>query len=510
MGTMRCLYDLTPSYWCKTDVHSTDLTSNWLERLPARSISTWEDLTTRFLAQFFPPGRTAKLRNDILMFQQHQGESFSEAWTRFKDLLQKVPRHGIDLWLQVQIFYDNVNPAIRRTIDQSAGGKLRDKKAKESWALIKDLALYDNESWNDPRDFAKPVKAISFPHDVPNASDRRLIELENQICSGPHDTQYCMDNPEQAFVNYASSRNNDVGGEQNRNSSFLKRVHFVNIITIIRKEDKPKEPRILGLNAIRGGDRNLDTCDENTLEEKSRAPKIIVEEGESNDLGDENKTIYESLIEEMSSCSLNFNFRIEKGDPSNLKIPCMIGRTFKANAYIDLDLLMNVMSLAFYNNIRNQGYEYRGQNFVGIGRDMHVFVENMSHIIDFTILENVEANINPSLSQVVFGRPFMEITKLMLDRKQGLITFTDGIKKVTFKTPYTDSEMEDLASEGNDLLSSKVILSKDDYRRVCERPLDLESRFYKNIDKLGPMYKKEIERIDIDVSFEAGGSWTSE
>ncbi|GKC50146.1 zinc finger, CCHC-type containing protein [Tanacetum coccineum] len=42
---------------------------------------------------------TAKLRNDILMFQQHHGESLSEAWTRFKDLLQKVPHHGIDLWL---------------------------------------------------------------------------------------------------------------------------------------------------------------------------------------------------------------------------------------------------------------------------------------------------------------------------------------------------------------------------------------------------------------------------
>ncbi|GKC97911.1 zinc finger, CCHC-type containing protein, partial [Tanacetum coccineum] len=77
------------------------------------SISIWDDLTTRLLAQFFPPGRTAKLRNDILMFQQHQGESLSEAWTHFKDLLQKVPHHGIDLWLQVQIFYDHVNLATR-------------------------------------------------------------------------------------------------------------------------------------------------------------------------------------------------------------------------------------------------------------------------------------------------------------------------------------------------------------------------------------------------------------
>ncbi|GJV25648.1 MAK10-like protein [Tanacetum coccineum] len=154
------------------------------------SITTWEDLTTRFLAQFFPPGRTAKLRKDILMFQQHHGESLSEAWTRFKDLLQKVPHHGIDLWLQ-------------------------------------DLALYDNESWNDPRDFAKPVKVITLPQDVPSTSDHHLIELENQvqrlmeahlaptqptqehkiatsceICSGSHDTQYCMEDPKQAFVEY--------------------------------------------------------------------------------------------------------------------------------------------------------------------------------------------------------------------------------------------------------------------------------------------------------------------
>ncbi|GJT80024.1 MAK10-like protein [Tanacetum coccineum] len=190
----------------------------------------------RYQASNWLKRRTAKLRNDILMFQQHHGESLSEAWTRFKDLLQKVPHHGIDLWLQVQIFYDHVNPVTRRTIDQSAGGKLCDQNAKESWALLEDLALYDNESWNDPRDFAKPVKAIALPQDVPSTSDRRLIELENQvqrlmeahlaptqptqvnkvttsceICSGPHDTQYCMEDPEQAFVEYASSRTDEAG-----------------------------------------------------------------------------------------------------------------------------------------------------------------------------------------------------------------------------------------------------------------------------------------------------------
>ncbi|GKB31963.1 hypothetical protein Tco_0871364 [Tanacetum coccineum] len=68
-----------------------------------------------------------------------------------------------------------------QTIDQSTGGKLCDRNAKEAWALLEDLALYGNKSWNDPRDFAKSVKAISLPQDVSSTFDCRLIELENQV-----------------------------------------------------------------------------------------------------------------------------------------------------------------------------------------------------------------------------------------------------------------------------------------------------------------------------------------
>nr|GEU49839.1 hypothetical protein [Tanacetum cinerariifolium] len=96
-----------------------------------------------------------------------------------------------------------------------------------------------NRPMSDPRDFTKPVKAITLPQDVLSTSDRRLIELENQvqrlmeaylaptqptqvnkvsslceICSGAHDTQYCMENLEQAFVDYTSSRTNKVGGKR--------------------------------------------------------------------------------------------------------------------------------------------------------------------------------------------------------------------------------------------------------------------------------------------------------
>nr|GEU77044.1 ribonuclease H-like domain-containing protein [Tanacetum cinerariifolium] len=96
-------------------------------------------------------------------------------------------------------------------------------------------SLMDTAYW----DFAKSVKAISLPQDVLSTSDRRLIELENQvqclmeahlaltqptqvnkiitsckICSGPHETQYCMEDLEQAFFDYASSQTNETGSRQ--------------------------------------------------------------------------------------------------------------------------------------------------------------------------------------------------------------------------------------------------------------------------------------------------------
>ncbi|GJT63369.1 hypothetical protein Tco_1006902 [Tanacetum coccineum] len=112
---------------------------------------------------------TVKLQNDILMFQQHQG-------------------------------------------------KLRNRSVKESWTLLKDLALYDNESWNDPRDFAKPFKAVSLTQDVP----MNKITSSCEICSGSHDIQYCMENPEQAFVDYASSHIDKAGGKTSQDARLSK------------------------------------------------------------------------------------------------------------------------------------------------------------------------------------------------------------------------------------------------------------------------------------------------
>ncbi|GKA77110.1 hypothetical protein Tco_0783571 [Tanacetum coccineum] len=101
-------------------------------------------------------------------------------------------------------------------------------------------------------------------------------------------------------------------------------------------------------------------------------------------------------------------------------------------------------------------------------------------------------------------------SRLILDSEEELVTFTHKIREVTLKVPYKDSELDDLTSEGHALLSSRVIVSDDDVRRGCESPLDLESGFYKDIDKLDCLYKRDIEIIDLELPFEIRGGGTSE
>ncbi|GKA95577.1 hypothetical protein Tco_0817615 [Tanacetum coccineum] len=93
----------------------------------------------------------------------------------------------------------HVSYHLKREIDHAAGGKLHDKSVEESLEIIQVPDLYDNELWNGLTDLVKLVKAISLPQDVPN-------------------TKYCMENPEQAFVDYASLRTKEArGGRENLN-----------------------------------------------------------------------------------------------------------------------------------------------------------------------------------------------------------------------------------------------------------------------------------------------------
>nr|GEZ94798.1 hypothetical protein [Tanacetum cinerariifolium] len=64
--------------------------SRWLRNKPSSSITTWEDLKTKFLRKYCLPARTVKKMEEINNFQQEPDETIYQAWERFKELLTKT------------------------------------------------------------------------------------------------------------------------------------------------------------------------------------------------------------------------------------------------------------------------------------------------------------------------------------------------------------------------------------------------------------------------------------
>ncbi|GJU96743.1 MAK10-like protein [Tanacetum coccineum] len=472
-----------------------DQASNWLERLPAGSITTWEDLTTRFLTQFFPPGRTAKLRNDILI----------------------------------------------RTIDQSAGGKLRDLNAKESWALLEDLALYDNESWNDPRDFAKPVKAIALPQDVPSTSDRRLIELENQvqrlmeahlaptqptqvnkvttsceICSGPHDTQYCMEDPKQAFVEYASSRTDEAGGkwytfkpEQNNlgdtynpswrshpnlrwrqpqnsqnnfsnppnqfqpNGSIPNRSVNNQQSVKSRRFDHPTiDPQCsshpsTSINAIKAHSKEANISQASLLQTGMGIEPQQPEEPEPT-LEDEFQDLHLNLpVLEVLAHALIYNAILDKyveslelgkngsafvqgevpakmEDPGLFTLPCRLGDSKPFDTLADLGSCVNIIPLYLFKKLNIGLLEETDHIFgladgtksypVGIVKDVEVHIGKLKLLNDFYVIDMKKDPETPLL----VGRGFLATANAVIDCRMAKIAVGEGITRSVFRVKGVD------------------------------------------------------------------------
>ena len=61
----------------------------WLQAHDVDTFVSFEQLAQAFLNKYFPPGKAARLRNEITSFSQFDQESLYEAWERFKDLIRR-------------------------------------------------------------------------------------------------------------------------------------------------------------------------------------------------------------------------------------------------------------------------------------------------------------------------------------------------------------------------------------------------------------------------------------
>ncbi|GJU64397.1 hypothetical protein Tco_1246232 [Tanacetum coccineum] len=120
-----------------------------------------------------PRNTTFPFQRYTLVFQQHQDESIYDAWTRFKNLIQRVPHHGLDLWSLTQFFYDHVDDYTRMDLDFAADGNLRELSGEEAWEAIENFAQGQKE-WDNPPNIISEQEVANL-----KAQAKRLFRNEN-------------------------------------------------------------------------------------------------------------------------------------------------------------------------------------------------------------------------------------------------------------------------------------------------------------------------------------------
>ncbi|GKA62905.1 hypothetical protein Tco_0762424 [Tanacetum coccineum] len=68
----------------------------WIDRLPSRSIDTWDLIEKAFIERYCPPSKTIKQLEEIHNFKQEGDETLYQAWERYNDLLYKYPTRDLN------------------------------------------------------------------------------------------------------------------------------------------------------------------------------------------------------------------------------------------------------------------------------------------------------------------------------------------------------------------------------------------------------------------------------
>nr|GEW12625.1 reverse transcriptase domain-containing protein [Tanacetum cinerariifolium] len=96
----------------------------WFDRLPRNSITTFDQMASKFLSKYFPPSMVTRLRKEITNFCQLLDESVFKAWERYKLAIDRCLNHNMLPVTQIDTFYNGLTLRHHDTINAATGGPL--------------------------------------------------------------------------------------------------------------------------------------------------------------------------------------------------------------------------------------------------------------------------------------------------------------------------------------------------------------------------------------------------
>ncbi|GKC80899.1 uncharacterized mitochondrial protein-like protein [Tanacetum coccineum] len=139
--------------------------------------------------------------------------------------------------------------------------------------------------------------------------------------------------------------------------------------------------------------------------------------------------IIDGLNEYLSYC--DFDRKIHINCAFNLKFSYMIGYEYVDANFFPI-LSINMMTKMFYNSITKDKVEYKGKNIVGAFMNVPIFVGKFSILIDFAVVENMDAYHDEGTGDIIVGRPFCKEACMKANQFDGMITIYKGNNNVTY------------------------------------------------------------------------------
>nr|GEX57799.1 hypothetical protein [Tanacetum cinerariifolium] len=171
----------------------------------------------------------------------------------------------------------------------------------------------------------------------------------------------------------------------------------------------------------------------------------------------------------------------------HLKFSCMIGFEFTHTNFFPL-LYVNVMSKMFHNSIRKDKMVYKGDSVVGAFTNVPIFVENFSVVMDFAVLENIDAYRDEGMGDTIVGESFLSEVEIKTRRFEGMIAIYNGNNVVTYQMVRSHPRFKRHTNKQCNKIPPILKVSVKDKMNGISHPYQKLKGFYKGVLNLGPDY----------------------
>ncbi|GJX58308.1 ribonuclease H-like domain-containing protein [Tanacetum coccineum] len=405
---------------------------------PGSKYNLGKILKTKFLSKYFPPARTTKKMEEINNFQQELDENLYQAWERFKELLMKCPQHYLTEMQEVVLFYNRLDVPTRQILDSR--GVIPSKTAADTKVAIQEMAEY-SKKWHNGTLRTRSTETsdgLAAIQAQLNNLGREIKKVNEKVYAAQVGCEQCKGGGYRATASGFYQRNNANPSYHERRQSMEETLSKFKSESAKRHEENSnlvKEIRASTDATIRNQGASIKTL-EIQIGQMSKIWTVKYPKGNAE----------KHAIVVIGKFVFPVGF-INLDIPKDIKVPLILGRPFLSTARAKIDVFKRKITLRvgeekiIFKSVKPASEvveEFRARIDARMVSKVFGYPSNCDHdkkihidcayslkfscMIDFAVLEDMDAYHDEGMGDVIFGELFLREVRIKAKRFEGMIT----------------------------------------------------------------------------------------